>query len=242
MIKIDKITSKYGKTTVLKDISLSLNKSEIVVVIGPSGSGKSTLLKCLIGLNKISTGQILIDDKCVARAGTTDAKSITNKVGFVFQNCNLFPNLSVLENIILAPMLVKRQSRELATKKANELLVLLRLKDKSPSFPSQLSGGQAQRVAIARALAMEPEAILFDEPTSALDPELTGEVLAAIKILAKKSRTAMLIVTHELSFAKEIADRIIFMSDGRIIANESVATMFTSQKNPIIARYITRFL
>lgn len=242
MIKISNLTTEYKGVAVLQDVNLEVKTSEIVAIIGPSGSGKSTILKCLIGLKNITTGQVCINDKCIVSRGTRDTKTIVATIGLVSQNANLFPNLTVLENIILAPQLSKKLAKELAIKEATKLLALMRLIDKKNCYPSELSGGQAQRVAIIRAMILNPQVLLLDEPTSALDPELTYDVLQAINKLAKVKNVAMLIVTHEISFAKEIADRIVFLDKGKIIANSNSKDFFNNQKNIKIANYIKRIL
>lgn len=220
VIKAENIVKNFGKLEVLKGVDLEINSGEVVSVIGPSGSGKSTLLRCLNRLETIDGGSIDIDDVNVVSNGvyvkSKEASDSYKKLGMVFQNFNLFPHKSVIENVILSPMLVNKETRGNAEKNAIELLRSVGLEDKKDYYPYQLSGGQQQRVAIARALAMNPKLMLFDEPTSALDPELTGEILKVIRELAEK-RMTMLIVTHEIEFAKHVSDRIIFMADGGIV-------------------------
>ena len=215
VISAKNIVKSFGKLEVIKDVSIDIQEGEVVAIIGPSGSGKSTLLRSLIHLETINGGTITIDGEEAAN-GVYVKSDAFKKLGMVFQNFNLFPHKSVLENIIMAPMLVNGLSRDEATKHAKELLAQVGLLDKIDAYPYQLSGGQQQRVAIARALAMKPRAMLFDEPTSALDPELTGEILKVIRDLAHQKMT-MVIVTHEIEFAKNVADRIIFMADGYIV-------------------------
>lgn len=215
MIKIQNIKKKFGKLEVLKDINLEIKKGEIVAILGPSGSGKSTLLRCINLLEKPNGGNILFMGNNIL-----DKKNDINKtrehIGMVFQNFNLFPNISVLDNIALAPMKLKKISKEQAIKEALVLLDRVGLKDKKDSYPDQLSGGQKQRIAIARALAMKPDVMLFDEPTSALDPEMVKEVLDVMKELANEGMT-MAVVTHEMGFAKEVANKVVFMDEGYIL-------------------------
>lgn len=220
VVSAKNIKKSFGKLEVIKDVSMDIAEGEVVAIIGPSGSGKSTFLRSLINLETIDDGTIEIDGEKVVENGTyrkaEENRKAYKKLGMVFQNFNLFPHKSVLENIIMSPMLVNGKSREDAVKEAKELLEQVGLSEKIDSYPYQLSGGQQQRVAIARALAMNPKVMLFDEPTSALDPELTGEILKVIRDLAAKDMT-MVIVTHEIEFAKNVADRIIFMADGYIV-------------------------
>ena len=215
MIKIRNLHKSFGDLEVLKGIDLEIKKGEIVTIVGPSGSGKSTVLRCMNLLEVPTTGQIIFEGTDI-----TDKKvnidEVRQRIGMVFQNFNLFPNMTVLDNITLAPMRLKKLSREDANKKAEILLERVGLLDKKDSYPSQLSGGQKQRIAIARALAMEPDMMLFDEPTSALDPEMVKEVLDVIKELAEDGMT-MAIVTHEMGFAKEVSDRLLFVDGGKII-------------------------
>ncbi len=212
----------------VKNVSLTVNDGEVVVIIGPSGSGKSTLLRTVNGIEKAQEGQILIDGVDIMDS-STDIRKIREEVGMVFQSFNLFPHLSVIDNIILAPMKVKKMSREEATEKGMALLKRVGLEDKAKQKPGQLSGGQQQRVAIARALAMEPKAMLFDEPTSALDPEMIKEVLDVMLALAKSGMT-MLLVTHEMGFARAAADKVVFMADGVVIEEGKPEEMFSSPK------------
>nr|WP_035120613.1 amino acid ABC transporter ATP-binding protein [Cohnella panacarvi] len=215
MISVQGIHKSFGKNTVLRDISIEIEKQEVVVVIGPSGSGKSTFLRCLNLLERPESGDIRIEGQSLFDK-KTKIEEIRAEAGMVFQNFNLFPHKTVLENIMLAPMKVRNQSAEQARAKALELLAKVGLIDKADAKPSSLSGGQSQRVAIARALAMEPKVMLFDEPTSALDPEMVGEVLAVMKQLAQEGMT-MVVVTHEMGFAREVGDRIVFMEQGKIV-------------------------
>jgi len=234
------IVKSFGKLEVLKDVSLEINEGEVVAIIGPSGSGKSTFLRSLIHLETINGGTISIDDEVVVKDGVYQKNNAFQKLGMVFQNFNLFPHKSVLENITLAPILVNGESRENAEGYAQKLLESVGLSDKIDAYPYQLSGGQQQRVAIARALAMRPRAMLFDEPTSALDPELTGEILKVIRDLAAQKMT-MVIVTHEIEFARNVADRIIFMEDGFIIEEGSAAEVSDNPQNERTRSFLKGF-
>ncbi|MGG0663113.1 amino acid ABC transporter ATP-binding protein [Viridibacillus arvi] len=239
MIKLKNLRKSFGDLEVLKDISLEIQKSEVVVLIGASGSGKSTLLRCLNFL-EINNGQIEINGKLID-AGKENLNKVRENMGMVFQHFNLFPHLSILQNVIEAPVHVKKQSKEEATQKAKELLQKVGLADKANFYPDQLSGGQKQRVAIARALAMEPEVMLFDEPTSALDPELVGEVLETMKNLAREGMT-MVIVTHEMGFAREVADRVIMLADGKIIEEGPPSEFFKNPKEEKTIRFLQQVL
>ncbi|MFZ2705697.1 MAG: amino acid ABC transporter ATP-binding protein, partial [Leptotrichiaceae bacterium] len=219
MIKVVNLKKQFGDNVVLKDISVTVTPGEAISVIGPSGSGKSTFLRCINGLEEITDGHIYVDELDIADP-KVNIDTLRERVGMVFQSFNLFPHLSVTDNITLAPITLNKMSKADANKKAIELLKKVGLEDKAEVFPSSLSGGQKQRVAIARALAMDPEAILFDEPTSALDPEMVGEVLQVMKDLASEGMT-MIVVTHEMGFAKEVCDRVIFMADGEIVEESS---------------------
>lgn len=235
MIKIRGLKKKYGKNEILKGIDLDVNKSEVVVVIGPSGSGKSTLLRCVNYLEVPTDGVIAIDGEEITRK--VDINTIRAEVGMVFQHFNLFPHMSVLDNITLAPIKVRGKSKEEAEKIALELLDKVGLKDKAASFPSQLSGGQQQRVAIARALAMKPSIMLFDEPTSSLDPELTGEVLKTMRELADEQMT-MVVVTHEMGFAREVATKVLFMADGYVQAVGTPEEIFDNPQNERLKAFL----
>ena len=239
MIKIRGLKKKYGKNEILKGIDLDVNKSEVVVVIGPSGSGKSTLLRCVNYLEVPTDGVIAIDGEEITRK--VDINTIRAEVGMVFQHFNLFPHMSVLDNITLAPIKVRGKSKEEAEKIALELLDKVGLKDKAASFPSQLSGGQQQRVAIARALAMQPKIMLFDEPTSALDPEMVKEVLEVMKRLAESGMT-MMVVTHEMGFAREVADRVIFVDGGRILEMGHPNEVFEHPKEKRTQEFLNKIL
>lgn len=229
MIKVKNLKKQFGNNVVLKDISVVIEKGEVISVIGPSGSGKSTFLRCINGLEEFDGGHILVDNEDMADKNLNIDK-LREKIGMVFQSFNLFPHLTVLENIILAPVTLKKMSKEEAKVKAKELLKKVGLEEKADFYPSSLSGGQKQRVAIARALAMNPEAILFDEPTSALDPEMVGEVLQVMKSLAKDGMT-MVVVTHEMGFAREVCDRVIFMADGEIVEQGNPNDVFLNPQH-----------
>ncbi|MBE5918407.1 MAG: amino acid ABC transporter ATP-binding protein [Pseudobutyrivibrio sp.] len=224
LLKVTHLQKKFGDNVVLKDINLSVKKGEVVVIIGPSGCGKSTFLRCLNGLEEIQDGVIVVDGLPV-EAGKREITKLRQKIGMVFQSYELFPHKTVLENIILAPMKVQKRSKDEAIKEALELLDKVGLVDKKDYYPRQLSGGQKQRVAIVRALLMHPDILLFDEVTAALDPEMVHEVLETMLSLAKSGST-MLIVTHEMSFARAIADRIIFLDKGEIVEESSDAKSF----------------
>ncbi|MFJ7930402.1 amino acid ABC transporter ATP-binding protein [Peribacillus sp. NPDC096622] len=228
MIRIRNLNKSYGNLHVLKDIDMKVLDSDVVCLIGPSGSGKSTLLRCLNYLEKKDSGQILIEGTEV-NPGTHDINKIREKVGMVFQHFYLFPHMTVLENVIEAPTHVKKVPKAQAIEEAKALLAKVGLSDKADVYPSKLSGGQKQRVAIARALAMKPDILLFDEPTSALDPELVGEVLATMKELALEGMT-MVVVTHEMSFAREVGDWIVFMHNGRVVESGPPKEFFTNPK------------
>ena len=224
----------------VKNVSLTVNDGEVVVIIGPSGSGKSTLLRTVNGIEKAQKGQILIDGTDIMDA-KTDIRKLREEVGMVFQSFNLFPHLSVIDNITLAPMKVKKLSKEEATEKGMALLKRVGLEDKAKQKPHQLSGGQQQRVAIARALAMEPKAMLFDEPTSALDPEMIKEVLDVMLSLAESGMT-MLLVTHEMGFARAAADRVVFMADGEIVEEGTPDEMFSHPKTQRAQDFLNHIL
>lgn len=224
----------------LKRVSLSVNRGEVVVIVGPSGSGKSTFLRTLNQLETISAGNVRIDGIDLTDKAT-DINRVRAEVGMVFQSFNLFPHKTALENVILAPMRVLKKSREDAVEKGKELLYKVGLADRIHSFPSQLSGGQQQRVAIARALAMLPMIMLFDEPTSALDPEMVGEVLDVMKSLAKEGMT-MVVVTHEMGFAREVADRVVFMEDGELIVEDTPERFFDNSSNERLQKFLGQVL
>lgn len=229
MLKGVNIHKSFGDLEVLKGIDIDVKAGEVIVLVGVSGSGKSTLLRCLNFLEIINEGEISIDNRKIDRK-KEDLSNVRAEVGMVFQHFNLFPHKTVLENIIEAPIIVKKMNKEEAKKEALIILENVDLADKADVYPNKLSGGQKQRVAIARALAMKPKALLFDEPTSALDPELVGEVLQVMKNLANNGMT-MVVVTHEMKFAKEVADRIIMLDEGRIIENAAPEQFFNHSKN-----------
>ncbi|MDY6471366.1 MAG: amino acid ABC transporter ATP-binding protein [Succinivibrio dextrinosolvens] len=239
MIVIKDLHKNYGSNQILRGIDLRVKKSEVVVVIGPSGSGKSTLLRCVNYLEVPSSGTISINGETITRA--TNINKIRAEVGMVFQHFNLFPHMTVLDNITVAPISVRKKSREEAEKKAMELLVRVCLGDKAKSYPSQLSGGQQQRVAIARALAMEPQVMLFDEPTSALDPEMVNEVLDVMKDLAQSGMT-MMCVTHEMGFARQVADRVLFVDQGKILEDTNPEELFSNPKHERTKEFLAKIL
>ena len=240
MIKIENLYKRFGKLEVLNGIDINVEKGEIIAIIGPSGSGKSTFLRCINRLEEPSEGKIFINGENIL-SKETNINKIREKVGMVFQHFNLFPHKNVIKNITLAPIKIKNYSLELAEKKADKLLSKVGLLDKKYAFPNQLSGGQKQRIAIARALAMEPEVMLFDEPTSALDPEMIKEVLDVMIELAREGMT-MLIVTHEIGFAKNVATRILFMNDGKILEDEKPEEFFNNPKHSRTKEFLYKVL
>lgn len=240
IIEVKDLKKSFGTLQVLKGINTEVQKGEVVVVIGPSGSGKSTFLRCLNLLETPTAGSIYVDG-----AEITDPKCDINlhrqKMGMVFQHFNLFPHKTVLQNITMAPLALKKKTPEEAQKQAMELLERIGLADKANEYPNMLSGGQKQRIAIVRALAMDPEVMLFDEPTSALDPEMVGEVLDLMRSLAKEGMT-MAVVTHEMGFAREVADRVVFMAEGKILEEGSPAELFDSPKDPRLQDFLSKVL
>lgn len=240
MIVVQNLMKKYGSVEVLKDISTTIQEKEVVCVIGPSGSGKSTFLRCLNLLEDVTSGKIEIGDVEVT-SPKTNIDRLRENVGMVFQLFNLFPHLTVLDNIMLAPKYVKKADKKLNEQKAMELLRKVGLAEKRDEYPDRLSGGQKQRVAIARALAMNPRVMLFDEPTSALDPEMVGEVLQVIKELAREGIT-MIVVTHEMGFAREVADRVIFMDGGYIVEEGTPSALFDSPKHERTQAFLGKVL
>lgn len=240
MIKVENLTKSFGKLEVLKGINQVIEDGEVVVVIGPSGSGKSTFLRCLNLLEEPTSGKIFVDDEEIT-SKNIDINKVREEMGMVFQSFNLFNNLNIIDNITLAPTLVKKIEKDEAEKKAMELLESVGLPDKRDSYPKSLSGGQKQRIAIARALAMNPKVMLFDEPTSALDPEMVGEVLDIMKDLAKKGMT-MVVVTHEMGFAREVGDRILFMDDGYIVEEGNPEEVFGNPKNERTQNFLAKVL
>lgn len=236
LFEIKNLCKSFGETEVLKNISTTISQGEVVVIVGPSGSGKSTFLRSLNLLEEPTAGQILFEGQDI-----TDPRTNINKyrqhIGMVFQHFNLFPNKTILQNLTLAPIKLLKKSRQDAEKEAMELLKLVGLAEKAKAYPSQLSGGQKQRIAIVRSLCMHPDVMLFDEPTSALDPELTGEVLRVIRSL-KNNETTMIVVTHEMEFAKHVSDKIIFMADGVIEASGAPRQLFEEQQNPRLQAFL----
>ena len=245
VLKAENIKKKFGKLEVLRGIDLTVNEGEVVAIIGPSGSGKSTFLRCLNKLERIDEGNIYLYEDAIAEDGEykddKELRPILKKMGMVFQQFNLFPHKSVLENIIEAPTIVNKMDKNDAIKEAEKLLGEVGLTEKRDYYPCQLSGGQQQRVAIARALAMKPQLMLFDEPTSALDPELTGEVLAVIKKLAAQKNT-MIVVTHEIGFAREAATRVVFMDGGVIVEEGTPEEVLGNPKNERTIQFLERVL
>ncbi|MFC3749747.1 amino acid ABC transporter ATP-binding protein [Paenibacillus sp. GCM10012306] len=240
MIAVKNLEKHYGKLEILKGIDLDIHKGEVVVVIGPSGSGKSTFLRCLNLLEQPTGGQITFEGESIT-SRNHDINLTREKMGMVFQQFNLFPHMTVLQNITLAPIKVKKQSQQEAEKIALNLLRTVGLEDKKDAYPNQLSGGQKQRIAIARALAMQPHVMLFDEPTSALDPEMVGEVLEVMKKLAEDGMT-MVIVTHEMGFAREVGDRILFMDGGYIVEQGTPAEVFGNPKHARTQDFLSKVL
>jgi polar amino acid transport system ATP-binding protein len=240
MIELDDIHKRFGRNEVLKGITASVSKGEVVCIIGPSGSGKSTILRCINGLESYDGGDIRIDGMRVDRS-VASIVSIRTQVSMVFQRFNLFPHRTALENVIEGPIFVKKEPRAQAIKRGRALLAQVGLADKADSHPPELSGGQQQRVAIARALAMQPKAILFDEPTSALDPELVGEVLSVMRKLADDGMT-MLVVTHEMGFAREVADRVLFIDGGVIVEEGQARTLLNHPQQPRTQDFLRRVL
>ena len=240
MLVVKNLKKNFGENQVLKGIDEHIKQGEVVCVIGPSGSGKSTFLRCLNLLEEPTSGEIYLDGEQI-NAEKTDINKVRQKLGMVFQNFNLFPHKTVMENIILAPVNVLDKTAEESEKTGLELLKRVGFEDKKDAYPSSLSGGQKQRVAIARALAMNPEAMLFDEPTSALDPEMVGDVLEVMRDLAKKGMT-MIIVTHEMGFAREVADRVIFMDEGYLIEEGSPENIFDNPKEERVREFLEKVL
>lgn len=239
MIEFKNVEKYYGNFHALKNINLKIDEGETVVLIGPSGSGKSTLIRTINGLEEIQEGQLLVNDFDL-HDPKTDMNRIRKNVGMVFQHFNLYNNKSTLENIMLAPRLVLKRDEAENKKIAMELLEKVGLADKAANMPSELSGGQKQRVAIARSLAMKPKALLFDEPTSALDPEMVGDVLDVMRDIAKDSSMTMLVVTHEMSFAKAVADRVIFMADGQILEDSTTQAFFDNPKEARAKKFLSQ--
>ena len=239
-ISVHNLKKNFGKLEVLKDISIEIREGEVVCMIGPSGSGKSTFLRCLNRLEKITSGHVVVDGHPISDPNTNINK-VRENIGMVFQHFNLFPHLTVKENITLAPTELKLMGKEEAGRKALELLARVGLADKAEAYPGQLSGGQKQRVAIARSLAMNPDIMLFDEPTSALDPEMVGEVLEGMKQLAADGMT-MVVVTHEMGFAREVADRVVFMDDGYIVEEGTPDEVFGNPREERTRSFLDKVL
>lgn len=240
VINIKNLNKKFGANEVLRDINLTVDKGEVVAIIGPSGSGKSTLLRCMNLLDVPSKGKVIFEDNELTQHNV-QLDNLRQKMGMVFQNFNLFPHKKVIENVMLAPLLLHKDSKDQLKEKALYLLEKVGLKDKADSYPNQLSGGQKQRVAIARALAMEPDVMLFDEPTSALDPEVVGDVLKVMRQLANEGMT-MVIVTHEMNFAKEISDKVVFMADGVVVESGTPQNIFETPQHSRTQNFLSRVL
>lgn len=240
MVHVQNLKKNFGKLEVLKDLSIDIMEGEVVVLIGPSGSGKSTFLRCLNQLETVTSGTVLVDEQDVTDKHT-DINKVRENIGMVFQHFNLFNNKNVLENITLAPVELKLMTKDEAKKKGMQLLKRVGLDSKADAYPSQLSGGQKQRVAIARALAMNPDIMLFDEPTSALDPEMVGEVLAVMKELVADGMT-MVVVTHEIGFAREVADRVVFMDGGYIVEQGTPEEVINHPREPRTIDFLNKVL
>ena len=240
MITVNNLHKSFGKINVLTGIDEHISKGEVVVVIGPSGSGKSTFLRCLNLLEIPTEGEIFIEDELIT-SPKADVNKIRQKMGMVFQQFNLFPHLTIMENITLAPVKLKKMTKQEAVKKGEELLKRVGLSEKADAYPAQLSGGQKQRVAIARALAMQPDIMLFDEPTSALDPEMVGEVLDVMKDLAQSGMT-MVVVTHEMGFAREVGTRVLFMDQGVVMEQGTPEEIFTNPQNERTQNFLSKVL
>ncbi|WP_156300921.1 amino acid ABC transporter ATP-binding protein [Lacticaseibacillus sharpeae] len=239
-VEMKNVHKQYGANDVIKGVDLQVEDNEVVVLIGPSGAGKSTVLRMINGLETTTTGEIMIDGEDIAKPGV-DINKIREKIGMVFQHFNLFPNMTVRENITLAPVELGVMDKDAANVEADKLLATVGLSEKADDNPSSLSGGQKQRVAIARALAMKPEIMLFDEPTSALDPEMVGDVLGVMRRLAKQGMT-MVIVTHEMGFAKEVADRVVFFGDGKILEQGTPEQIFDHPQHPRLQTFLNQVL
>ena len=241
MISVKNLNKDFEHLKVLKDINEEIKKGEKVVIIGPSGSGKSTFLSCLNLMETPTSGDIFFEGQNITAAKPKEVDKIRQKMGMVFQHFNLFPHLTILDNITLAPVKLKLMSKTEAEAKAMELLARVGLADKAKSYPAQLSGGQKQRIAIVRSLAMNPDVLLFDEPTSALDPEMVGEVLDLMRQLADDGMT-MVVVTHEMGFAREVASRVLFMDEGRIVEQNTPQEFFANPKNPRLKEFLSKVL
>ncbi|UUV99288.1 amino acid ABC transporter ATP-binding protein [Vagococcus luciliae] len=241
MITFKNVEKYYGEFHALKDINLTIETGEVVVVLGPSGSGKSTMLRCINALEEISTGELIVDGTSIFDP-KTNLNNVRKNLGMVFQQFNLYANMTVLENVTLAPVKVLGLDKQEANKRAEQLLDRVGMLDKKNAMPAQLSGGQQQRVAIARSLAMTPSYMLFDEPTSALDPEMVGEVLDVMKSLAKESGMTMVVVTHEMGFAREVADRVIFMADGQILEDRESEAFFNDPQDERAKQFLSKII
>lgn len=239
-IRVEALSKRFGPLQVLREVSCAVAPSEVVCIIGPSGSGKSTLLRCMNGLEEATSGQVFVDDLPVHDA-KTDIDALRRRIGMVFQRFNLFPHKTVLENVMLAPTTVGGVSRADAAARARALLAKVGVEEKADAYPNQLSGGQQQRVAIARALAMQPEMMLFDEPTSSLDPEMVGDVLDVMQSLAREGMT-MVVVTHEMGFARHVAHRVLFMDEGQIVEEGAPADLFDHPREERTQRFLSRVL
>ena len=240
IIDVKNLHKNYGHTEVIKGVDLTVRKGEVICIIGPSGAGKSTILRCLNGLEKASSGQIVVNGHDLGDPHV-NIDQVREQVGMVFQHFNLFPHKTVLQNITLAPVTLKKKTPAEAEAQARALLERIGLSDKADEYPNMLSGGQKQRIAIVRALAMDPEVMLFDEPTSALDPEMVGEVLDLMRDLAKDGMT-MAVVTHEMGFAREVADRVVFMADGKILEEGSPSDIFDHPQDPRLQDFLSKVL
>jgi polar amino acid transport system ATP-binding protein len=241
MIETKNLSKSFGTLSVFKDLNVTVKKGEVLVIIGPSGSGKSTFLRCLNHLEEPTGGEVFIEGEKLNSKNKNHTRNIIKKIGMVFQNFNLFPHMTVLQNVMEAPLTVKGEDKVEVLNASKDIIEKVGLKDKLAYYPSKLSGGQKQRVAIARALAMNPDLMLFDEPTSALDPELVGEVLGVMKELAKEGMT-MVVVTHEMGFAKEVADRVIFMDGGKIVEESTPEEFFTFPKEQRTKEFLNKIL
>ena len=241
MIDFKNLNKKFGENHVLKDINEHIEKGEKVVIVGPSGSGKSTFLRCLNLMERPTSGHIIVEGQDITTAKSNEVNQIRRKMGMVFQHFNLFPHLTIIDNITLAPVKLKLMTKEEARLKAVELLKRVGLEDKANAYPAQLSGGQKQRIAIIRSLAMNPEVMLFDEPTSALDPEMVGEVLDLMKQLAEEGMT-MIVVTHEMGFAREVASRVMFMADGHVLEQNTPEEFFKNPQNDRLKDFLGKIL
>ena len=241
MIDVKNLNKKFGENHVLKDINEHIEKGEKVVIVGPSGSGKSNFLRCLNLMERPTSGHIIVEGQDITTAKSNEVNQIRRKMGMVFQHFNLFPHLTIIDNITLAPVKLKLMTKEEARLKAVELLKRVGLEDKANAYPAQLSGGQKQRIAIIRSLAMNPEVMLFDEPTSALDPEMVGEVLDLMKQLAEEGMT-MIVVTHEMGFAREVASRVMFMADGHVLEQNTPEEFFKNPQNDRLKDFLGKIL